>query len=200
MRNTAKKALSSVHIAFKHIIIVKNISLNNHSKTARSPSWSVSQWVQSIVTITSYYKPEVPAFAVPISFSPLIHLQAFHWHGWRFLFRRQETLIVRLPVEDSKRYQMQWTNSSASSKNTFTDPHSFVDNSTPSTTSPQIPEWKQLVLIELKRRRFIPRTLIFLTAWGISRMPTTNALYINVLCKHRENETQHWWRSKVKYM
>lgn len=34
VRNTAKKALSSVYIAFKHIIIVKNISLNFHSKTS----------------------------------------------------------------------------------------------------------------------------------------------------------------------
>ena len=178
-------SVSSVYIAFKYITIVKNISLNNHNETS--------------VTITSHYKPEVPAFAVPISFSPLIHLQAFHWHGWRFLFRRQETLIVRLPVKDSKRYQTQWTNSSTSYKTTLTDPHGSVNNSTSSTTSLQIPEWKQFVLIELKRRRFIPHRLIFLTAWGISRMPTTNALYINVICKHCENETQHWWRSKVKY-
>ena len=85
---------------------------------------------------TSHYKPEVPAFAVPTSFSPLIHLQAFHWHGWRFLFRQQETLIVRSPVEDSKRYQTQCTNISAQYKTTLTHPHSFVDNSTSSKTSP----------------------------------------------------------------
>lgn len=153
----------------------------------------------SLVIIRSHYKPAIPAFAVPISFSPSIHLQAFHWHGWRFLFRRQETLKVRLPVEDSKRYQIQCTNSSTSCKTTPTDPHSLVDNSISSTTSPRLPEWKQLVLIEPKRGRFITSRLIFLPAWGILRMPTMNAPYLNVIPKYCEDETKHWPRPKVKY-
>lgn len=32
LRNTAKEVHSSVYIAFKYIIIVKNISLNNHNE------------------------------------------------------------------------------------------------------------------------------------------------------------------------
>ena len=55
------------------------------------------------------------------------------------------------------------------------------------------------MLIELKRRPFVRLGVIFLTAWGILRMQTTKALYINVIPKYCENETQHLWRPKVKY-